>query len=215
MISEVLEYKPDTNQSFLEEVMERSGQNLLACYQCRRCAAGCPVGDETQGVTPDRLIRMILLGDRDQALENLLVWRCVSCYTCGTRCPNNIQTARINETLKQMSKERHLDPLSTKVAAFHSAFTTATGHFGRLNELEFMGMYELQINLKDLKNRNFKGLYQEMKEQAELGLTMKKNRRLHFGLQKVKGLDEIRRLYKKAKLKKADRVKVAEERGGR
>ena len=62
-------------QSLAQEVARRSGQNLLACYQCRRCAAGCPVGEES-GVTPDRLIRMILLGDeqwrticRDSARE--------------------------------------------------------------------------------------------------------------------------------------------------
>jgi heterodisulfide reductase subunit C len=63
------------------------------------------VGEETGYVTPDRLIRMILLGDREKALSDGLVWKCVSCYTCGTRCPNEIQTARITETLKQMSRK--------------------------------------------------------------------------------------------------------------
>jgi heterodisulfide reductase subunit C len=88
-----LVYSGSEGRSLAEEVVRRSGQNIMACYQCRRCAAGCPVGDET-GITPDRLIRLIILGDRDAALQNKLVWQCVSCYTCGTRCPNEIQTAR-------------------------------------------------------------------------------------------------------------------------
>src|SRR5512138_3797973 len=113
MSSSVLKYETAASTSLLAEVAKRSGQNLQACYQCRRCAAGCPVGEET-GVTPDRLIRLILVGDREAALNNLLVWKCVACYTCGTRCPNNIQTARITEALKQMSKERHLKPLVPK-----------------------------------------------------------------------------------------------------
>ena len=54
--------KVESTTSLAQEVTRRSGQDLLACYQCRRCAAGCPVGEES-GVTPDRLIRMILLGD--------------------------------------------------------------------------------------------------------------------------------------------------------
>ena len=68
------------------------------------------MGDEA-GVTPDRLIRMIVMGDRSAALQNRLVWKCLSCYTCGTRCPNEIHTARVTETLKKMAKEEHLAPL--------------------------------------------------------------------------------------------------------
>lgn len=71
-------------------------------------------------MTPDRLVRLV--GDREEALNNLLVWQCVACYTCGTRCPNNIQTARITETLKQMSKEAHLATLKPRIADFHSSF---------------------------------------------------------------------------------------------
>ena len=146
----VLQFQPELSQPLIQEVTDRSGQNLLACYQCRRCAAGCPVGEET-GVTPDRFIRMVIFGEREEALNNLLVWKCVACYTCGTRCPNNIQTARINETLKQMSKEAHLEPLLPKVAAFHDAFLRSTSHFGRVNEIEFMGMYEMQNAKRELK----------------------------------------------------------------
>ena len=67
------EFNYETAKPLVQEVMDRSNQNLLACYQCRRCAAGCPVGEETGYVTPDRLIRMIVLGERDTALNNHLV----------------------------------------------------------------------------------------------------------------------------------------------
>ena len=103
MTSTALEFKAELAKPFGKEVVERSGQNLYACYQCKRCAAGCPVGEETGYVTPDRLIRMITLGDQENALNNQLVWKCVSCYTCGTRCPNNIHSARITETIKKMA----------------------------------------------------------------------------------------------------------------
>ena len=55
MPSSVVTYDAAVSKPLLDEVQKRSGQNLQACYQCRRCAAGCPVGEET-GVTPDRLI---------------------------------------------------------------------------------------------------------------------------------------------------------------
>jgi len=193
-----LKYEAKGAQTLLREVMDKSGQNLLACYQCRRCAAGCPVGEET-GVTPDRLIRMILLGDRGEALSNLLVWKCVACYTCGTRCPNNIQTARITETLKQISKNEHLEPLRPRIADFHNAFMKATGHMGRFNEIEGMGIYEAKTAVKELKKGNVGAAIDEMKNQAKLGMTMMKKKRMHFKVDKVKNRAEVKALYRKAK----------------
>jgi len=204
MTAPVLKFESEPAHSLAQEVMDRSGQNLVACYQCRRCAAGCPVGDETE-VTPDRLIRMILLGDREGALNNLLVWKCVACYTCGTRCPNEIQTARINETLKQMAKEEHLKPQTPKVAAFHDAFCTAARHLGRVNEIEFMGLYEMKNSMNDAKSMNIKGLFNEALDQAKLGLNMMKKKRMHFKVETVKGRSELKKLYKKSKEKKQEK----------
>ena len=198
----VLAYKKESGRSLVDEVIKRSGQNILACYQCRRCAAGCPVGDDA-GVTPDRLIRMIVMGDRNTALQNRLVWKCVSCYTCGTRCPNEIHTARVTETLKKMAKEEHLAPLSPKVKTFHDAFCTAAKHMGRVNEMEFMGLYEMQNTLHELSKANLKGIVEEFKGQAKLGLAMTRKKRMHMGIEKVKDRSELKRLFKMAKSRKA------------
>jgi len=193
----VLEFRPDQACSLAGEVMARSGQNLNACYQCRRCASGCPVGEETGYVTPDRLIRMILLGKREAVLDNPLIWKCVSCLTCGTRCPNDIMTARIVDTLKKMAKEAHVPPMSPKVAAFHDSFVAAAKRLGRLNELEFMGRYELKNTLRGLAKLKFREVFEEHKNQAGLGLTMLRKGRMHFHIQKIQGKQEFKRLIKK------------------
>jgi len=199
MTIDELEFDSGAAKPFVREVMERSNQNLLTCYQCRRCAAGCPVGEESGYVTPDRLIRMLILGDRENALTNELVWKCVSCYTCGTRCPNDIQTARITETLKKISKENRLEPLSAEVSSFHSTFVNSGVRWGRLNEIEFISFYEIKTALTHLKRFKFKAVYDEMMTQTKLGLKMIKRKRLHFRLQSAKGRGEIKRLYQKAK----------------
>ena len=197
-MSTAFRYEKEKASTLAEEVMERSSQNLMACYQCKKCAAGCPVADTT-GVTPDQLIRKIVMGDRKGALENKLVWQCVSCYTCGTRCPNQIQTARITETMKKMAKEEHRKPLSPKVKTFHDAFCAAARHFGRVNEVEFMGMYETKNTLRDLRRFRFADIFQEVKNQGLLGWEMTRKHRMHYGLERVKGTRELKRLYKKAK----------------
>lgn len=196
-----LNFQKQEALSLVEEVMERSSQNLLACYQCRKCAAGCPVAKNT-GVTPDMLIRKIIIGDRKGALENKLVWQCVSCYTCGTRCPNKIRTGRITETLKKMAKEERKRPLKPEVNSFHDAFCAAARHFGRVNEIEFIGLYEVKNTLRNLIRFNFKNIYREYKSQAHLGLEMTKRKRVPLSLERVKSSHELRRLYKKADNKK-------------
>jgi heterodisulfide reductase subunit C len=195
MSSGVLKVEPAP--SLAQEVSKRSGQNLLNCYQCRRCAAGCPVGEES-GVTPDRLIRLLLLGDEQGALENLLVWKCLACYTCGTRCPNDIQTARITEVLKQISKKQHREPLVPKVAAFHGAFVKAVGQAGRFNELVGMGMYETQAALGEFKRGGLKAALAEVATQAKLGQAMMKKHRMHLKYESVKKKGEVKALYRKA-----------------
>jgi len=202
MTAQVLDYRPTQAMPFLQEVMARSGQMLTACYQCRRCAAGCTVGDETHYFTPNILIRTIILGDRQKALSNELVWKCVSCYTCGTRCPNNIQTARITETLKKMAKEAHLEPLLPKVSAFHDAFVESGLRWGRVNEMEFMGIYEMKNALRESRQKNYAAIVEEIKCQARLGIAMFKRKRMHSGFLMAKGRKEIKALYRKARQKR-------------
>jgi len=198
MSSATVKFQPEYSQPILQEIMEKSGQNLLSCYQCRRCAAGCPVSEEA-GVTPDRLIRMIVFGDKEQALNNLLVWRCVACYTCGTRCPNNIQTAKITETLKQISKKAHLEALTPKIASFHEAFMKSAMDNGRLSEMDFMIAYGKKNARHELnKGGGWKAIIAELKGQAKLGLALYKKKRVHLGSEKVKNMAEIRKLSKKA-----------------
>ena len=197
MIAPLLVYEEQKAPSFAEEVMDRSGQNIMACFQCRKCAAGCPVGKEI-AMTPDRLIRMIIFGDREGALSNPLVWRCVSCYTCGTRCANGIQTGRITETLKQMAKNSEFEPLMPKVKEFHHAFCASAKHMGRVNEMEFMGLYEMKNTLHEMKHRNFKGVLGELKDQAKMGIAMGRKKRMHLGVEKVKDRSEMKRLFKMA-----------------
>ncbi len=197
LTSLVVQFEAETSQSLIEDIMSRSGQNLLACYQCRRCAAGCPVADES-GMTPDRLIRTIIFGDKETALNNMLVWKCSACYICGERCPNNIQAARIIEVLKEISKEEHREPLLPKVAAFHEAFLESASHLGRLNEIEFMALYEWKNVKRDLKaGGGWNAVIDKLKADAGLAVSMLKKRRLHLGMEKIGKLSEVKRLFGK------------------
>lgn len=196
-----LEFNNKIAQPLVDEISKRSGQNISACYQCRRCAAGCPVGEKTGGFTPDRLIRTIILGDRETMLDNLLIYKCVSCYTCGTRCPNDIRAGRITETIKKIIKENNARPEETRIINFHTTFLNSGLRWGRVNELEFMSFFEIKNALNALKRLQFKNIYDSIISQTRLGFSMLKKNRLHFSFHSAKGRKEIKKLYKNNKKK--------------
>jgi heterodisulfide reductase subunit C len=89
---------------FVARVEEISGQDLLACNQCGKCSAGCPVV-AAMDLLPNQVIRMAQLGMED-VLECNTIWICASCLTCVTRCPKGVDLPRLMEALRQIALRR-------------------------------------------------------------------------------------------------------------
>lgn len=86
--------------SFVANIEKVSGQKLLACYQCGKCSAGCPMA-AYMDVLPNQMIRMAQLGMQEQLLATRSIWMCVSCLTCNSRCPKGIKIAEVIEALRK------------------------------------------------------------------------------------------------------------------
>lgn len=94
--------------AFVTKVQEISGQNLLACYQCGKCSAGCPAVSQMD-ILPNQIIRYAQLGFRDELLQSKSIWICASCMTCNARCPKGINIAEIIEALRQILLRKRED----------------------------------------------------------------------------------------------------------
>lgn len=86
---------------FVKLVNEISGQNVLNCYQCGRCSAGCPLTFAMK-LLPSQVIRLVQLGLEDEALESNTSWVCASCLTCHARCPRGVDLAKVMEALRKI-----------------------------------------------------------------------------------------------------------------
>jgi heterodisulfide reductase subunit C2 len=95
--------------AFVREIEEISGENLLACNQCGKCSAGCPVAG-TLDVLPSVVLRMAQLGMED-VLQVQMLWTCASCLTCVSRCPKGVDLPRIVEALRVIAMNRHIQPV--------------------------------------------------------------------------------------------------------
>ena len=96
--------------SFVAKVEEISGQNLLACYQCGKCSAGCPAVSDMD-ILPNQIIRFAQLGLKDELIQSKSIWICASCMTCNARCPKGINIAEVIEAIRQILLRKREDHL--------------------------------------------------------------------------------------------------------
>ena len=94
----------------VRRIEEISGQDLLACYQCGECSAGCPVAF-AMDMLPSQVIRLVQLGQVEEALESETIWFCAACQTCYARCPKGVDLSRIMEALREIALQEKGDHL--------------------------------------------------------------------------------------------------------
>lgn len=93
---------------FILKVEELSGQDLLTCYQCGKCSAGCPAVSKMD-ILPNQIVRMAQLGMKDELLHSQSIWSCASCMTCNVRCPKGINIAEVIEAVRQILLRKRED----------------------------------------------------------------------------------------------------------
>ena len=92
------------DRDFVKEIMnEPGGEAIRKCFACGTCTAGCPVRRFNAKFNPRRIIRMALLGMRDEVVREPFVWLCATCFTCQERCPQGVHIAELMRALKNIA----------------------------------------------------------------------------------------------------------------
>ena len=98
---------------FVKKVEELSGQELLSCYQCGKCSAGCPMSSGMD-LLPNQIIRLMQLGLEEDIAKANTIWLCASCVTCSVRCPRGVDLARVMEALRTLALRKKTDYVDLK-----------------------------------------------------------------------------------------------------
>jgi heterodisulfide reductase subunit C len=99
---------------------------MLLCYQCGTCASSCPVAKITPKFNPREVIRLSLLGEKEEVLSGDPIWLCCSCYNCQERCPQKVEVADVIYTLRNIAFEKGYTP------DIYSQFASALQEEGRI-----------------------------------------------------------------------------------
>jgi heterodisulfide reductase subunit C len=146
-----------TVNSLAEQVRTVTGASPLDCYQCGRCAAGCPQNVPGEmDASPTRVMHWLQLEAAfpekapeyaRRALMAETPWLCAGCQACTTRCPQGVDIAGAMDVLRQEGLKRGLTAATRRVhdiQALHRTFLDgALGH-GRIHELFLVIGYKLR-----------------------------------------------------------------------
>jgi heterodisulfide reductase subunit D len=88
--------------SLADRVNRLSDQFIQMCYHCHKCTAGCPAAFAME-YGPDRILRLLQLGQREQVLASRDIWLCLGCEMCGVHCPNQIDVGAVMIALRQVA----------------------------------------------------------------------------------------------------------------
>ncbi len=135
---------PAPDLEFMRQVERESGQDLRKCYQCGNCTAGCPMSF-IYDYPVSRIMRLLQLGQKETVLSSRALWLCATCETCTTRCPNNIEVAKIMDVCRHMSRrEGRVSGLAARnVRLFTDSFLRTVRWGGRASELASMVLFKL------------------------------------------------------------------------
>jgi heterodisulfide reductase subunit C len=97
--------------SFLEKMVELSGQNVHLCMQCGQCSAGCPMfgSQVAMDAAPRKIMHLAQLGLAERLAVLRAPFVCSSCHVCAVRCPRGVDLARVMEALRQLSLRRNVN----------------------------------------------------------------------------------------------------------
>jgi heterodisulfide reductase subunit C len=115
--------KRNANLLFPEEIKGRhGGETLLSCYQCGTCASSCPIARIDSRFNPREVIKLALLGERNEVISGESIWLCTSCFNCQERCPQNVEIAELIYALRNIAVDDGFSP--NIYADFGSALMT-------------------------------------------------------------------------------------------
>lgn len=93
---------------------QQGAERLMSCFACLTCVTSCPVTEVHPQFSPLRMMRMALLGLREELLSSDEVWLCSSCYACQERCPMEVRITDILNMFKNMAAEAGYAPTGVR-----------------------------------------------------------------------------------------------------
>jgi heterodisulfide reductase subunit C len=173
---------------FVRKVEALSGTSVRRCFQCGKCSAGCPMATFMEH-PPNRVVRLLQLGQWQRILAGRSIWYCASCETCSTRCPNKVHLASIMDALRKLSWDAEGASKESYVQLANKLFLQNIRTYGRQYEMRLAAVFNVKSGqfLKDLM------LGPKLLAKGKLKMFHSKNRNMNEIEKIFSRIDEMRK----------------------
>lgn len=161
--------------AFLRGVEEELGKKIASCFHCSKCSSGCPVAF-AMDLQPNRVVRLVQMGLKDEVLRSSTIWLCPSCETCVTRCPNEVDIPGMMDVLRRIAVREKAPAADPAIPAFHAAFLSSVGKHGRVHDLGMLTAFKMKTRERGDAFKDA-GLGWQMFKRGKLRLLPSKARR--------------------------------------
>jgi len=138
---------------------------------------------------PDQVIRLAILGQKDEVLRSKTIWVCASCETCTTRCPNGVRIAELMDYFKELAVRESIPSPEPQVLALHQAFLETVQYAGRVFEGGLVPLYTLRSGQMFSKIREG-----SWRDDLRMAWRLYKKDRLPLVPKVIEGKEEVRDL---------------------
>jgi heterodisulfide reductase subunit C len=149
-----------------EVAAEPGGAGIKACFSCAACSARCPVGGHREAYDPRRIIRMTLLGQREEVLSSPLIWLCSACYSCQEVCPQEVRFTDVLTAIKNIASRAGYAPPSARQIA---GLLAGHGRLLPVTEFENDKRADLGLPLVEERGKDFAAILGIQPEADEAG----------------------------------------------
>ena len=133
-----------TDPDFKQQIQAICGENVMSCYQCGECTAGCPAAF-SMDIAPNQILRLAQAGFKDDVLKSSAIWLCAGCETCATRCPRGVALSKVMDACRQISvAEGKVSKDQRNVLKMHEEMLRQIQIFGRVHEISMIAAFKMR-----------------------------------------------------------------------
>ncbi|MHA1230195.1 MAG: 4Fe-4S dicluster domain-containing protein [Candidatus Helarchaeota archaeon] len=95
------------SNEFRDEILAIAhvGPTLSYCYQCGTCSGGCPSFRFTGKFNPRKIIEDVLLGFKEELLNDPVIWLCCVCHECLEHCPQGVLVSELLMKIREIASK--------------------------------------------------------------------------------------------------------------
>jgi len=108
------------------------------CLECGKCTAVCPISRREPAYSPRLTVEKVLWGEGEELLTDALLWSCLTCQRCSTRCPSDVHYVEFIRGLRALARGAGEEGLCTHGEAIQTWMRMMTSPELKQNRMDWL-----------------------------------------------------------------------------